>query len=341
MISGYDYDYDYDYIYIYIYIYIEFLYIYIYSIYIYIYIYSIYIYIYIYISPPANPRFFLEGAHEPRGRHRVSRPRRTELPPATPPAWEGAHNSRQPPPPTAPPEKGTPARRVGDIVPCRVAMNRHGPTPGDTRPAPPRSRGAPVVPRAGSNPPPPHKERPPSGALAQPLGASRGSPPSPPGPSTPPTHQPQPRGPPGPPCGGPPPPGTRAPEPRCPALPAPPVSIRRGPFWSGLAARGRRGASPRLHQDSPPWMMLGGIRPIRPLFFRSLTGTFDGSPPATRRRGGYSETLARGQPGPARAAPPAAFGTATRSSGSCGGCGSGGQPQRDASLAARAVRRQE
>ena len=76
-------------------------------------------------------------------------------------------------------------------------------------------------------------------------------------------------------------------------------------------------------------------------FFRSLTGTFDGSPPASRRRGGYSETLAGGQPGPARAAPPAAFGTATRSSGSCGGCGSGGQPQRDASLAARAVRRPE
>ena len=22
-------------------------------------------------SPPANPRFFLEGAHEPRGRHRI------------------------------------------------------------------------------------------------------------------------------------------------------------------------------------------------------------------------------------------------------------------------------
>ena len=77
------------------------------------------------------------------------------------------------------------------------------------------------------------------------------------------------------------------------------------------------------------------------IFFRSLTGTFDGSPPATRRRGGYSETLAGGQPGPARAAPPAAFGTATRGSGSCGGCGSGGQPQRDASLAARAVRRPE
>ena len=61
-----------------------------------------------------------------------------------------------PPPPLGPPQKGTRARRVGDIVPCRAAMNRHGPTPGDTRlPPPPRSRGAPVVPRAGSNPPPP------------------------------------------------------------------------------------------------------------------------------------------------------------------------------------------
>ena len=66
------------------------------------------------------------------------------------------------------------------------------------------------------------------------------------------------------------------------------------------------------------------------IFFRFLAGTFDGSPPATRRRGGYSETLAGGQLGPARAAPPATFGVATRGSGSCGGCGSGGQPQRAA-----------
>ena len=61
--------------------------------------------------------------------------------------------------------------------------------------------------------------------------------------------------------------------------------------------------------------------------FRFLTGTFDGSPPATRRRGGYSETLAAGQPGPARAAPPAAFDMASSGSGSCGGCCSSGQPQ--------------
>ena len=37
-----------------------------------------------------------------------------------------------------------------------------------------------------------------------------------------------------------------------------------------------------------------------------------------------------GQPGPARAAPPAAFGVAPRGGGSCGGCGSGGRPQRGA-----------
>ena len=34
--------------------------------------------------------------------------------------------------------------------------------------------------------------------------------------------------------------------------------------------------------------------------------------------------------GPTRAAPPAAFGVAARSGGSCGGCGSGVQPQRGA-----------
>ena len=63
-------------------------------------------------------------------------------------------------------------------------------------------------------------------------------------------------------------------------------------------------------------------------FFRCLAGFCDGSPPATRRRGGYRETLAGGQPGPTRAAPPAAFGVAARGGGSCGGCGSGGRPQR-------------
>ena len=53
------------------------------------------------------------------------------------------------------------------------------------------------------------------------------------------------------------------------------------------------------------------------IFFRFLADICDGSPPATRRRGGYSETLAGGQPGPTRAAPPAAYEVAARGSGSC------------------------
>ena len=147
-------------------------------------------------SPPANPRFFLEGAHEPRGRHRVFTAKPDGAPTGDPPPPHGwVHTtSAAPPPPPQPPQKGTPARRVGDIVPCRAAMNRHGPTPGDTRPPPPppRSRGAPVVPRAGSNPPPPPAmERPPSGALAQPPGASRDLAPSQHSPPAPPP-QPQP-----------------------------------------------------------------------------------------------------------------------------------------------------
>ena len=67
------------------------------------------------------------------------------------------------------------------------------------------------------------------------------------------------------------------------------------------------------------------------IFFRCLAESCDGSPPATRRRGGYSETLAGGQPGPTRAAPPAAYGVAARGGGSRGGCGSGGRSQRGAS----------
>ena len=65
-------------------------------------------------------------------------------------------------------------------------------------------------------------------------------------------------------------------------------------------------------------------------FFSILTGTFHGSPPATRSRGEYSETLAGGQPGPPRVAPSAAFGRVARGTGSCGGCGSGGRLQRGA-----------
>ena len=52
------------------------------------------------------------------------------------------------------------------------------------------------------------------------------------------------------------------------------------------------------------------------------------SPRRPSAAGGYSETLAGGQPGPAKAAPPAAFDMAARSSGSCEGCGNTGQPQR-------------
>ena len=60
-------------------------------------------------SPPANPRFFLEGAHEPRGRHRVfsAMPDGAPTGDPPPPAWVGAHNNRQPPPPPpSPPKKG-------------------------------------------------------------------------------------------------------------------------------------------------------------------------------------------------------------------------------------------
>ena len=142
------------------------------GIYIYIYI-HIYIYIYIAESPPANPRFFLEGAHEPRGRHRVYTARPDGAPTGNPPPPHGRVHSitaSPPRPASAPPKKGTPARRVGDIVPCRAAMNRHGPTPGDTRPPPPLLKRAPRRPPGREQPPSPFKERPPSGALAQPPG---------------------------------------------------------------------------------------------------------------------------------------------------------------------------
>ena len=129
-------------------------------------------------------------------------------------------------------------------------------------PPPPRSRGARVVPRAGSTPPP-FRERPPSAGLAQPPGASRGSPPSQPGPPTPPPSPAAAQRP----ARSPPrrptiswDPGPRAPVPspaRPPGIPpAGPVPVRfgrEGTVWH----------SPRLHQDSPPWMVLGGIRPRR------------------------------------------------------------------------------
>ena len=130
MISGYDYDCDYIYIYIYIYI----------SIY-------IYIYIYIYLAQGCHWVYTAKPDGAPTGN--------------PPPAWEGALHKRQPPrPPSAPAKKGTPARRVGDIVPCRAAMNRHGPTPGDTRPPPPLAQeGHPSSPGHGATRPPPHHRR--------------------------------------------------------------------------------------------------------------------------------------------------------------------------------------
>ena len=97
-------------------------------------------------------------------------------------------------PPPAPPysaKKWTPARRVGDIGPCRAAMNSYGQTLGDTRPPPPFAQeGPPSSP--GREQPPPPRERPPSGALAQAREASRGSPSGQPSPPPPPPPQPKP-----------------------------------------------------------------------------------------------------------------------------------------------------
>ena len=75
------------------------------------------------------------------------------------------------------------------------------------------------------------------------------------------------------------------------------------------------------------------------ILLRCLAGFCDASPPATRRCGEYSETLVGGQPGPARAAPPAEYDLATRGSGSCGSNGSGGRSQRGAALAPHEIQR--
>ena len=175
-----------------------------------------------------------------------------------PPAWVGAHNNRQPPHPSAPRKRDSGAEGwVYSPMPRGHELTWR--YTGRYTPAPhPCSRGAPVVPRAGSTPF--SKERPPSRALAQPLGASQDSAPSqhsPPAPPPPaaapgpawspprrPTHYRD--------------PGLGAPVPspaRTPGVPpAGPVPVRFG--RQGTARR-----SPRLHQDSPPWMELGGIRP--------------------------------------------------------------------------------
>ena len=128
---------------------------------------------------------------------------------------------------------------------------------------PPSLKRGPRRPPGREQPPPPPQGTAALGSPRPALGGLSGFAPEPARPFHAPPHQPQPRGPPGLPRAGPQPPGTRAPEPRCPAPPAPPVSLRRGPSRSGSAARGRCGAPPRLHQDSPPWMTLGGIRPRR------------------------------------------------------------------------------
>ena len=191
----------------------------------------------------------------PRGRHRVLSAKPDEAPYGDPPpAWVGARDNRQPPPPPQPPQKGTPARRVGDIVPCRAAMNRHGPTTGDTRPPPPPcSRGAPVVPRAGSNPPPPSRSGRPRGPSPSPRGPLRIRPrastalqPLPPpaaalGPAHSPTRRPTHLG--------------------AQAQPAPPVSLRRGPSRSGSSARGRCGTLPASTRIRPRGWCSAGFVP--------------------------------------------------------------------------------
>ena len=62
---------------------------------------------YIAESPPANPRFFLEGAHGPRGRHRVLSAKPDGAPAGDPPPHGRVHTTTaSPPPPPAPPKKG-------------------------------------------------------------------------------------------------------------------------------------------------------------------------------------------------------------------------------------------
>ena len=152
----YTYIYTYIYIYIYMYIYICLyiyicvcMYIYIYMcIYTYIYVYiNIYTYIYTGVHPGKSEVLPRRG---PRAQGKPLRSR-TELPPATPPApaWVGAYNNCHP-------RKGTPARRVGAIVPCCAAMNRHGPASGDTRPPPPLAEKGPRRPPDREPPPPTH-----------------------------------------------------------------------------------------------------------------------------------------------------------------------------------------
>ena len=170
------------------------------------------------------------------------RPSRTKLPPATPPRMGGCTRQPPAPPPPQPSQKGTPARRVGDIVPCRAAMNRHGPTPGDTGPPPPLTQeGPPSSPGQGATPPP-HR----ANAALQPLPPPAAAL----GPARSPTRRPTHYRDPG--LGAPVPSPARPPG----VPPAGPVPVRFG-------REGTVWLSPRLDQDSPPWMVLGGIGPRR------------------------------------------------------------------------------
>ena len=100
-------------------------------------------------------------------------------------------------------------------------------------------------------------------------------------------------------------------------------------WWKGLNSvktGSKRAKNTCLNIPNGPGALLEKrvFDPFLTLFW-SQNGLF-----STRRRGGYSETLAGGQPGPARAAPPATNARVARGSGSCGGCESGGWPQRAA-----------
>ena len=214
-------------------------------------------------SPPANPRFFLEGAHGPRGRHRVFSAKPDGAPTGDPPphGWVHATTASPPPPPSAPPKRDSGAEGWG-YSPMPRGHESTWPYTGRYTPAPPpRTRGAPVVPRAGSNPPPPGNGRPrePSPSPRGPLGVRpRASPalPRPPLTSRSPRARPVSPAParelPGP-----------GPQSLVPSPARPPGIPPAGPVPVRFGRKGTARRSPRLHQDSPPWMTLGGIRPRR------------------------------------------------------------------------------
>ena len=78
--------------------------------------------------------------------------------------------------------------------------------------------------------------------------------------------------------------GTRASDPRCPAQPAPPVSLQPGPSRSGSAARGRCGTPPASTRIRPrEWCSAGFVlakRGAGPIAVRSppVTSSAPGSP---------------------------------------------------------------